>query len=858
MRSDANKISLKAIRNLFSGARASELEVAGTRVTCTLSLAASVPWPEAVAGVTRAEDGPDWPRGVNVDCAWAEGRCRLVVDLFHWTGGEYLHDLCVRVRADSGNEVLFINVTNQLKEIEDGDRAKLKARFFITRRRSNLTTEIAEGLNLGLRDALQESRLPILSDNVAELCEVEVPSGELVPAPELAFRRLLHLALIKLDFIDPRGARERGKPLIDLTRWLTPEEIEAATAEGGQVRGAEAEEEDDDTMAEEAVVAPASAAGRQYWAGGYAKARRLEEFLAGNFWKIGWPPDSEDPAAQRTWKHFARIRPGDYFAIKGLGGSHDLKIRYVGEVVSIDADQGRLDLRRLDVPLYKGKAPTKRGAGNWHDTLVPIVRPDVVSMIFGASTGTLVGGAPPPPPPVDLPLNLIYYGPPGTGKTYQLAQNLKPRFQRVAAGGDVFDALRTISEELTWGHAVAVALHLLGGEADVDALVESPLLKAKYAAKPIQVTLRHRIWSVLGSHTIDGSQTVGNRRRFGDKLFNKRPGRGSKWFLAAELPEELAEIAKRVKAPATPAAPRPDHDFVTFHQAYGYEDFIEGIRPVVDDDTGDDEVSALSYRLEDGVFMQAVKAALALAGYQGTLDQLCALPREARKAQFANARQYALFIDEINRGNVARIFGELITLLEDDKRLGEELELIVTLPYSKRRFGVPPNLHVIGTMNTADRSIEALDTALRRRFEFVELPPRPELLAFTIDGGIEPEPMLRAINRRLEKLLDRDHCIGHAYFMELADEPTLDGLKRVFRNKVLPLLQEYFFGDWGKIGLVLGKDFVRKRDHSGETFADFDHEDSDALEAKPTWELADIASLSNVAFQRIYRRVADV
>ena len=117
--------------------------------------------------------------------------------------------------------------------------------------------------------------------------------------------------------------------------------------------------------------------------------------------------------------------------------------------------------------------------------------------------------------------------------------------------------------------------------------------------------------------------------------------------------------------------------------------------------------------------------------------------------------------------------------------------------------------------------------------------------------------MLRAINRRLEKLYDRDHCIGHAYLYALRDNPTLEGLKQVFRNKLIPLLQEYFYGDWGKIGLVLGKDFVRKREISGKPFAEFDHDDHDALAERPTWELHDIGKLSNVAFQRIYKDVAD-
>lgn len=162
-----------------------------------------------------------------------------------------------------------------------------------------------------------------------------------------------------------------------------------------------------------------------------------------------------------------------------------------------------------------------------------------------------------------------------------------------------------------------------------------------------------------------------------------------------------------------------------------------------------------------------------------------------------------LIIDEINRGNVARIFGELITLIEPSKRLGMPEALSVTLPYSKTRFGVPNNVHIIATMNTADRSLVGLDIALRRRFEFRELEPLPDLLDDLSIDGVPIGAMLRAMNERIELLLDRDHRLGHAYFLGLRQNSTLAALADVFRENVIPLLQEYFFEDYERIRWVL-------------------------------------------------------
>ena len=217
-------------------------------------------------------------------------------------------------------------------------------------------------------------------------------------------------------------------------------------------------------------------------------------------------------------------------------------------------------------------------------------------------------------------------------------------------------------------------------------------------------------------------------------------------------------------------------EFTTFHQSYGYEDFIEGIQPKLE---GDD----LRYELRDGIF-----------------KRFCNVARNAPKDN------YVFIIDEINRGNIAKIFGELITLIEPSRRAGAEEEMTAVLPYSQKSFSVPNNVYVLGTMNTADRSIALLDTALRRRFSFVEMMPETEVLNDNVDG-IDLKRLLATINRRITFLLDREHQIGHSYFINIDSK---DKLAEVFRSNVIPLLQEYFFDDYEKIQLVIGTAFVKE------------------------------------------------
>lgn len=408
------------------------------------------------------------------------------------------------------------------------------------------------------------------------------------------------------------------------------------------------------------------------------------------------------------------------------------------------------------------------------------------------------------------PLNQILYGPPGTGKTWYLQNHYFSNYTTLEESVTAEQHFNDIVQDLSWWQVIGIAL-IEGGVQKVSEIREN-----RWVARKAEISEskneRATIWGSLQMHTITESETVNYKQRQPPLLFDKNENKT--WQILEEEAKETAPELYEILDSVNNFNPQKGkslkrYEFVTFHQSYSYEDFVEGIKPVMSEEGAESE--DLKYEIKSGIF-----------------KELC------KRAESDPDNDYALFIDEINRGNVSAIFGELITLIENDKRKGAENQVTVVLPYSRLKFSVPQNLHIIGTMNTADRSVEALDSALRRRFTFKEMLPDPSKLE-TDFNGINLQTVLETINARIEMLIDRDHTIGHSYLMNL--KGSKEALANAFNDKIVPLLQEYFYGDYGKIGLVLGKGFVEVKRSRNDVFADFSYENandfiSDSYELK--------------------------
>lgn len=475
-----------------------------------------------------------------------------------------------------------------------------------------------------------------------------------------------------------------------------------------------------------------------------------------------------------------------------------------------------------------------------------------------------------------FPLNQILFGPPGTGKTYhtinKAVEIINSDFVASQSRKDMKDEFRNLVEE---GQVVFTTFHQSMSYEDFIEGIKPETVEDKDGNKNIIYEIKDGIFKIIADKAKDNwlsSQSTDVTKLSFEDAFTK-------------LKEDWEEN-NDIKFSLT----KKGFEFTILGftgKSIKFKKSSGGISHTLSINT----LSELYYN------KRAIKKGGGLGiYYTSILNKLAAYSSD--NTQKEELQNFVLIIDEINRGNVSQIFGELITLIEEDKRLGNDESLEITLPYSKEKFGVPPNLYIIGTMNTADRSVEALDTALRRRFSFEEMPPKPELLLSpsemiekllwdykehpwedkeyelkekvlldflnapselwnerkniwkkmnedkdngNINHGtyfseyftkVDFKNLLITINKRIEKLIDKDHAIGHAYFMGKNNETIVDS----FYKNIIPLLQEYFFGDYGKIGLVLGKGFVKKKTEPS-VFAAFDYE-NDYLE-RESYEIID-------------------
>ena len=396
----------------------------------------------------------------------------------------------------------------------------------------------------------------------------------------------------------------------------------------------------------------------------------------------------------------------------------------------------------------------------------------------------------------DKPINIIYTGVAGTGKTYRLLQIAKEYTDYIPKINDD-ELLKQLLQELSWREVVClIFLEFQTQQQDlvkVSEIVNHEFFVAKAAQNARQNNLYSTAWLELRRHSPVDSKTVSFDNRASQAYFDKDPS--GAWYLLpdsmallSELSEQLAEFQQvqrnnstnltqfnQSQASQNQQFHQQRFSMVSFHQAYGYEEFVEGIRPVMAaSNQSNNSPSQMSYAITDGAFLK-----------------LC--QRAANDPQ----QRYAMLIDEINRANVSRVFGELLSLIEPDKRAGTPNAMTVSLAYSGRSFSVPANVDIYATMNTQDHSLAPLDMALRRRFRFIDCPPKPELLPIiNLNKGseigdkaesINLAKVLTGLNHRIAQTLGADAQLGHAFLFSVQ---SLEQLQTVLVEQIIPQLAQ--------------------------------------------------------------------
>lgn len=393
----------------------------------------------------------------------------------------------------------------------------------------------------------------------------------------------------------------------------------------------------------------------------------------------------------------------------------------------------------------------------------------------------------------ELAKNIIYTGVAGTGKTYQLQQIAK-QYTEILPVANADDLLKALLKPLSWRDVICLIFlnnYQQGRKLlKVPEIIDHQFFRMKAQLNDRKENLNQTAWGTLMMYSDKNSVRVKYHRRASQSYFDKDDS--SNWFLLADSLPLLADLQNKLNDYQNAIshqfqAKKQRFSFVSFHQAYGYEEFVEGIRPHIADN------GQMSYRVESGAFLR-----------------LC------QQAKHDPSHRYAMLIDEINRANVARVFGELMSLIEPSKRAGQTDSLSVNLAYSRQPFSVPSNVDIYATMNSQDHSLAPLDMAFRRRFEFIECQPQPQLLGKVVANGIEIDlaKLLTALNERISQNLAKDSQLGHSFLWGI---DSLQALSAAFSQSIIPQVAQACQHHGQILQAIFGQRFIRLVDNKKAT-----------------------------------------
>lgn len=398
----------------------------------------------------------------------------------------------------------------------------------------------------------------------------------------------------------------------------------------------------------------------------------------------------------------------------------------------------------------------------------------------------------------ELAKNIIYTGVAGTGKTYQLQQIAK-QYTELLPVANTDELLKALLKPLSWREVICLVFldERKKGKSllKVAEITNNLFFVTKLKINQREKAIANTAWSTLQQFSPADSKNVLVKNKSSQSYFDKDDS--SNWFLLADSLPLLADLQNKlddyqlaIHSQFQPNYLQPKLErfsFVSFHQAYGYEEFVEGIRPHIADN------GQMSYRVESGAFLR-----------------LC------QQAKQDPSHRYAMLIDEINRANVARVFGELMSLIEPTKRAGQTDSLSVNLAYSRQPFSVPSNVDIYSTMNSQDHSLSPLDMAFRRRFEFIECRPQPQLLGKVMANGIEIDlaKLLTALNERISQNLAKDSQLGHSFLWGI---DSLQALSAAFSQSIIPQVAQACQQHGQILQAIFGQTFIRLIDNKKAT-----------------------------------------